>query len=436
MKGISISIGRLAELVLFTVPALTAGTVNLSFVSLSQPGSNMASVGNASGIIVQSGFTLTSPDASWDVWQASSPNLPGLNVANTALFEFYCSAPIPTCTGQPDTVTAGGAVFTANSIQLAPLLAGGSGTFTVTLTGTRLDNSPVTQTFTVSYGTPTTLQTFSFTNFTNLVSLTLPQGANNGFYGSQSGAYQFDNLNLTTGQPLIAVNGTTPAVYNAATFETGGIAPNEFLTLMGSGLGPETGVSGSMSTRLGGASVLMGGMPAYLTYAQDRQINVLAPFNISGLENTTIQVTYDGLAGNTVTVPVVDSSPGIFTQHYGPGQAWVSNQDQTFNSASNAAPRGTHVAFWVTGQGRVNTTLADGVQPSGPPYPTPMLPVSVSLGGVAVPTENILFDGLIYSGEVQINLLIPADAPTGSAVPLVVAIGAIPSRTDATIAIQ
>jgi uncharacterized protein (TIGR03437 family) len=42
----------------------------------------------------------------------------------------------------------------------------------------------------------------------------------------------------------------------------------------------------------------------------------------------------------------------------------------------------------------------------------------------------------VYSGVMQINLLIPGDAPTGSAVPLVVSIGAASSRTDATIAIR
>ncbi len=222
---------------------------------------------------------------------------------------------------------------------------------------------------------------------------------------------------------------------NAATFKTGGIAPNEFITLVGTGLGPATGASG-LSTQLEGSSVSIGGTAAYLTYAQDKQINVLVPFGVSGLQNTTIQVTYNGVQGNMVTVPVVGSSPGIFTQSYGPGQAWIANQNGTFNSASNAAARGSYVAFWVTGQGLVNTTLADGAQPSGPPYPTPMLPVSVSLGGADVPSAHIVFDGLIYSGEVQINLLIPANAPTGSTIPLMVTIDGVSSRTDATIDIQ
>ena len=62
--------------------------------------------------------------------------------------------------------------------------------------------------------------------------------------------------------------------------------------------------------------------------------------------------------------------------------------------------------------------------------------MSVNLGTTAVPAGNIAFDGLIYCGEVQIKLLIPANAPTGSAIPLVVTIGGASSRADATIAIQ
>jgi uncharacterized protein (TIGR03437 family) len=236
---------------------------------------------------------------------------------------------------------------------------------------------------------------------------------------------------ITPGGPAF----TAASVFNAATLQTGGIAPNEFISIKGTGLGPATGAVSNMTTQLGGASVSIGGMPAYLTYAQDGQINAVAPFGIGGTQ-TTIQVEFNGVMSSSVTVPIVSASPGIFTQAYGPGQAWMVNQDQTFNSSSNPATRNTYVAFWLTGQGYVNSPPPDGVQPTGPPFATPVLPVSVSLGGVQLPAANVVFDGLLYSGELQINLLIPANAPTGSAVPLVVTIGGASSRADATVAIQ
>jgi len=238
-------------------------------------------------------------------------------------------------------------------------------------------------------------------------------------------------VKITPGGPAF----TAASVYNAATLQTGGIAPNEFISIKGTGLGPATGAISNMTTQLGGASVSIGGTPAYLIYAQDGQINALAPFGIGGAQ-TTIQVEVNGVKSSVVTVPIVNASPGIFTQAYGPGQVWMVNQDGTFNSSSNRAARGTYVAFWLTGQGYVNAPPPDGIQPTGPSFPTPVLPVSVSLGGTPVPAANVVFDGLIYTGEIQINLQIPAHAPTGGAVPLVVTIGGASSRTDATVAIQ
>ena len=232
--------------------------------------------------------------------------------------------------------------------------------------------------------------------------------------------------------PQIASGG----VVNAATFRAGGIAPNEFISITGYGLGPATGVLSSLTTLLAGTRIYIGGTPAFLAYAQDGQVNALVPFGVSQTQSTTIQAEFNGVKGNTVTVPVVNASPGIFTQAYGPGQAWVANQDGKFNSSSNPAARNSYIAFWLTGQGAVNTSLADGVQPTGPPFPTPVLPVSVTLGGVQIPAANVVFAGLVYSGEIQVNLLISANAPTGGAVPLVVTIGEASSRADVTIAIQ
>jgi hypothetical protein len=184
---------KLAALALFSSFCLvkTAAAVTLSFGSLSTAGNTYAAVG---GNVNQSGFTVASVDNALYTWEASSANLPGLNTTNTSLFEFYA--------GGTDTVNEGSGFFTATSIDLAPVLAGGSGTFMVTFTGTHTDSTTVTQSFTVSDGTPTELQTFDFTNCTNLVDLSFSQGTNSGFFGAQVTAYQFDNLVVTPGATL------------------------------------------------------------------------------------------------------------------------------------------------------------------------------------------------------------------------------------------
>ena len=61
---------------------------------------------------------------------------------------------------------------------------------------------------------------------------------------------------------------------------------------------------------------------------------------------------------------------------------------------------------------------------------------AVILAGGKVPDENIVFKGLVYSGELQLNIRIPDNAPTGNSVPLILTIGNAFSRADATIAIK
>ena len=172
---------------LWTAGSVSAGATTINFSSLSQAGSSFASVG---GSITQQGFTFTSASAAFYVWQASSPNLPSLAPANTSLFEYYAFS--------TTTLTDGGNPFTLSSIDLAALLTGGSGTFTVTFTGTHPDATTVSQTFTVNDTSPPSLQTFSFSGFTNLVSVSYAQGTNSGFFQNQVSAYQFDNVVVTT----------------------------------------------------------------------------------------------------------------------------------------------------------------------------------------------------------------------------------------------
>ena len=120
------------------------------------------------------------------VWDASSPNLPGLATANTSLFEFFA--------GSTTVLTDAGNLFTINSIELAQYDdLQTAGPFNVTFQGTFADSSTVSQTFTVNRfsGTPA-LQTFNFSGFINVDQVTFTQGT-----AYQGLAYQFDNLVIT-----------------------------------------------------------------------------------------------------------------------------------------------------------------------------------------------------------------------------------------------
>jgi len=92
------------------------------------------------------------------------------------------------------------------------------------------------------------------------------------------------------------------------------------------------------------------------------------------------------------------------------------------------------VAFWLTGQ--VLSMPAGGRHPAhGPTVSNSGAPVSVSLEELRSRCQ-CGFVGLVYTGEIQINVLIPANAPTGSAGPAGCHHWRGVFRTDVTAAIQ
>jgi hypothetical protein len=182
MKSIHIAI------VLMVSPVITQATT-INFASLSEAGSGSTALGN---VVTQQGFSFTDllngPFGNgFSVWQASSPNLPGLSTADTSLFEFFAGS-------TTKLMAASNAPFTLNSIDLAQYnTPQAPGTFTVLFTGTRADSSTVSQTFTVNRvaGAPV-LQTFNFSGFSDVVSVAFTQGTTG---SSLTGAgYQFDNV--------------------------------------------------------------------------------------------------------------------------------------------------------------------------------------------------------------------------------------------------
>jgi hypothetical protein len=185
-------LGIVAAVLLLTGVAAQGTTINFS--SLSQSGTGITTEGTS---YTQQGFTFSGNSSTLAVWQASSSNLPALSASDTSLFQYFAAA--------TTTLTdAGNAAFTLNSIDLAPLIAGGSGTFTVTFVGTHADHTTVMQTFTVSDGTPAALQLFDLSGFSNVVSVSFAQGTNSGFFAAQDTAFQFDDVVLNaaaTGTP-------------------------------------------------------------------------------------------------------------------------------------------------------------------------------------------------------------------------------------------
>jgi uncharacterized protein (TIGR03437 family) len=133
-------------------------------------------------------------------------------------------------------------------------------------------------------------------------------------------------------------------------------------------------------------------------------------------------------------LPTANAVPGIFTMNAsGTGPAVVVNQDGTFNSAANPAARGSVISSWATGQGQTSPPGIDRQQPQAPAFPTPVLPVSVSIGGVTVATNDILFSGLVYAGVMQVNARVPSTIASGNLVELLLRVGTATSLQGVTL---
>jgi uncharacterized protein (TIGR03437 family) len=209
------------------------------------------------------------------------------------------------------------------------------------------------------------------------------------------------------------------SIVNAASLSPGAVAPGEVITIYGAGLGPQTGVgalidpTGLLANSLAGSEVRFDGLPAPLFYVQANQINVQVPYTVALNTLTEIEVFYQGVSVNTASVPVVASAPGIFSV--------AVNQDGTYNSATNPAPRGTYLTFFATGEGLTNGPNISG-QPAAAPYPQPDLPVTVTVSGM---TSQVAWYGSAPGlvGLLQVNMLVPGGFVPSGAVPLALTVG-------------
>jgi uncharacterized protein (TIGR03437 family) len=212
------------------------------------------------------------------------------------------------------------------------------------------------------------------------------------------------------------------SVLNSATMSGNSVVvPGELITLTGFGIGPDLGVAyqpdaqGQVPRQLAGVQVLFDGQPAPVLYAQSRQVNALAPIELSGKTQTNITVAYNNLTLGSIAASVsAFGSPGIF--RFQPGassQAAAMNQDGTLNSPSNPAARGSVVAVWGTGFGITDPPCATGSLNAPGPVNLAVGLSAELFDGRVVPAQYAGGAPALLCGVEQINFLVPAYAKPG-----------------------
>ena len=244
-----------------------------------------------------------------------------------------------------------------------------------------------------------------------------------------------------TQQGIAAPSIQLTAVINAASGVQGPVSPGEIVSLFGTNLGPAAGVSLTdiaTAKTLGGVTVLFDGTPAAMTYASATQINAVTPYGLGVGGNTQIQVQYQGVTSNAVSLLVQNASPGIFTlDGSGTGAGAILNQDYSVNARANPAAQGSIVAVYLTGGGLTNPASVDATLTS-PTAPLPQLtqPVSVLIGQSVAQVQYAGAAPGGIAGFTQINVVVPTGLVPGASVPIVIGIGAYVSQPGVTLAIK
>jgi trimeric autotransporter adhesin len=240
-----------------------------------------------------------------------------------------------------------------------------------------------------------------------------------------------------------AVNPSIISIVSSASNLSGPIAPGEVVTIAGVALGPPQLVPGNVTadglvaTVLSGTTVSFNGIPAPIIYTSGTQVSAVVPFALDVTRpNAVVMVQYRGQQPAQFTVPVAAVAPALFTLDYsGTGQALAFNQDGSANGncapnlpgtpvhpACYPAPPNTLINLFFTGAGQTSPAGVDGQILTGS-LPSPVLPVSVKIGGVQA---VVLFTSGVageVSGIMQVQAQIPPGITPGPAVPVVVQVG-------------
>jgi uncharacterized protein (TIGR03437 family) len=178
---------------------------------------------------------------------------------------------------------------------------------------------------------------------------------------------------------------------------------------------------------LAGNEVVLAGINLPLIYSSANLINVVVPYDMQPGQYNVL-VTRGSQYSNPEPLVVGPAQPGIFrittATDLGPAQSvWsLLGAGKSIDMASVApnlsVTTGDTVSIYCTGLGAVSPAL-DPSQPAPSPGPKVQNPVTITLGGVAVPvTSAALVPG--YAGIYVVQATIPSGITPAAAVPLVV----------------
>ncbi len=260
-----------------------------------------------------------------------------------------------------------------------------------------------------------------------------------GAYQTAGGGFAVVKLDAASLAAGVLPAATPGGVTNAASGQSGLIAPGEILAVYGANMGPAQLIcasfdaNGRLPTSLAGTQLLVVGAPVPLLYASATQIAGMTPFSLADSLASPgpppSRFDPGGLSGNRL----VDDDE--FSDRH-PGRSWsfhvrcerpwarpILNEDGSINSVSHPASPGSIVSLF-SGCGATTPLGTDGMLATS--SASLASPVAVTIGGQIA---NITYAGSapgLVNGAVQINVTVPTGI-SGDAVPIAISAPGAPT---------
>jgi uncharacterized protein (TIGR03437 family) len=251
---------------------------------------------------------------------------------------------------------------------------------------------------------------------------------------ASSFVWSFTTGAAPTPPPVINPAGTV----NGASYVTA-VAAGSIASVFGSNLalGGVTAASITpLPMALGGTSFRIGAAGAPLFFVSPSQVNLQIPWELAGQAQASVIATVGGVASSQQTVSLVPFAPAIFAINQagsGQGAILISGTSQ-LAAPGTPVTRGSTISIFVTGLGAVTNQPASGAAAQAVPLSLTRTMPTVTIGGVVA---GLSYSGLApgFVGLYQVNAQVPAGAPVGDTVPVVISVGNATSNT-VTIAVQ
>ena len=312
---------------------------------------------------------------------------------------------------------------------------------TATGTVTFNDGSTALGTAVLSGGTATLLISACLAAAPHSITAVYSGDANN---TTSTSAVLTETVNQGTPAPVIKYTGVVPLFSTSNTIQSA-----SWISIYGCNLASAFSVwagPGYFPTSLGDVSrVNIDNKPGYIWFVSAGQINVQVP-NDTNTGQVSVAVTNANGTSNVVTVTLAKVAPSLllFDGTHSVGVIITPDGSGFYDANGNPAAAGTGVYDLLGPKGAFafNTRPARkgetvelfgvGFGPTQTPAPagqaiTPSQitsPITATLGGISASVGA----AIVAAGEYQVNVTIPANAPSGDQ-PLIVTVGGVPAPT-------